>query len=192
MATIDPSPWANGAGRATLERAGIRTAVGSLEREARSLNEGYLAWVQTGRPLVTAVYATGLDGAIAEGGADTILGESARAEWDRLRSRADRVLAGAAALPAGERGLAELGAAGVTSVLVESGSAGLSDLVAAGIVDKVVAFIAPTVGGRAGHGAAAAQSSSASAPLRLRGLVSERLGDDLMVVGYTRACSPDS
>ena len=192
MATIDPSPWVNGAGRAALERAGIRTAVGSMEREARSLIEGYLNWVKRGRPLVTAVYSTSLDGGAAADGTADALGAAASAEWERLRSRIDRVLAGAESLPREGQGLTELGTAGVTTLLVECGPADVSELVSTGMVDKVVAFITPTVGGRGGCEQAAARSAPAGPPARLRRLVCERLGDDLMVVGYTRACSPDS
>ena len=187
MATIDPSPWVNGAGRAALERAGIRTSVGSLETEARALNEGYLTWVATGRPLVTAAYAMSLDGAVAEGGVADRLGDSARAEWERLRSRADRLVVGAESLCVDGRELDELGGAGVTTLLVECGPADLSGLVAAGLVDKVVLFISPTLGGSAGPGRRPARAGS---PAPLYHLTYERLGDDLLVVGYTRACSP--
>jgi diaminohydroxyphosphoribosylaminopyrimidine deaminase / 5-amino-6-(5-phosphoribosylamino)uracil reductase len=192
MATIDPSPWVNGAGRAALERAGIRTAVGSMEREARSLIEGYLNWVKWGRPFVTAVYSTSLDGGAAGDGTADALGGAASAEWQRLRSRADRVLAGAESLPREGQGLTELGSAGVTTLLVECRPADVSELVSTGMVDSVVAFITPTVGGAGGCEQAAARSATAGSPTRLRRLVCERLGDDLMVVGYIRACSPDS
>lgn len=186
IATIDPSPWVSGAGRAALERAGIRTAVGLFEVEARRLNEGYICWVQRGRPLVTALWTMSLGGPIAGApGAD--LGPVARSEWERLRSRADRVFEGVAALPLEDRSLVGLGKAGLTSVVVESSPAELGSLVTADILDKVVVFVTPRLGGAP----PVPTDPLASAP-RLHRLQFERLGDDVMVVGYTRACSPAS
>jgi diaminohydroxyphosphoribosylaminopyrimidine deaminase / 5-amino-6-(5-phosphoribosylamino)uracil reductase len=190
MAMIDPSPWVNGAGRAGLERAGIRTAVGTCESEARRLAEGYLAWVATGRPLVTAVYAMTLDGAIAGDAPCAWLGPVARAELERLRSRADRRQVGVGSLLDEDPGLKRLGSAGVTSLLVEAGPADLAALLASGTADKVVAFIISELGGRPGSGAVT--GPPLPLPVRLRDVSQERLGEDLMVVGYVRSCSPAS
>ena len=59
---VDPSPWVNRRGLDALEQAGIRVQVGAHQREAQRLNEAYVTWVVKGRPLVTAIYAIGLDG----------------------------------------------------------------------------------------------------------------------------------
>lgn len=216
IAMIDPSPWAGGAGRAGLDRAGIRTTVGLLEAEARRLVEGYVMWVTTGRPLVTAAYVMSLDGAVAE--ADDIareIGEAARAELERHRSRADRTLVGVRALvdtaalvaarapgaksTPGESGLVRLGGEGVTSLLVESGAADLERLREAGLPDKLIGFITPRLRGRRATsrddepGAGRHRDRRVRPPcLTLQDLAYERLGEDLMVIGYTRSCSPAS
>src|SRR6201986_5387784 len=51
-ATIDPNPNVAGHGLETLGAAGIETAVGECEVEARRLNEGFAHWTQHKRPLV--------------------------------------------------------------------------------------------------------------------------------------------
>ena len=185
-ATIDPSPWANGAGVAVLERAGIGVTLGAHEREARRLNEAYIGWVASGRPFVTATYALGLDGAILPLQSDR-LGPPAIAELDQLRRQTDRVARGAAGLLAEDPELKSLGAAGVTSVVVECGPDDLARLLAAGLTDRLVAFVVPRLGGAGAPGGAAGMSSVA-----LRDVTYERLGDTLMIVGYPTACSPAS
>jgi diaminohydroxyphosphoribosylaminopyrimidine deaminase/5-amino-6-(5-phosphoribosylamino)uracil reductase len=93
---LDPSPWVNGRGQAELERHEVRVVVGEGAEPARALNEDYLHWVQTGRPLVTAKYAMTLDGKIATrtGASFWISGPEARALVGRLRARSDAVLVG--------------------------------------------------------------------------------------------------
>ena len=193
MATIDPSPWANGAGRAGLERAGVRVSVGTREQEARRLNEGYFTWISRGRPFVTAVYAGTIAGAVADGPGRA--GELARAELDRLRARSDRRLAELGALLDDDPDLTRLGAEGVTSLLLECGLADLEQLLETGLLDKVVAFIMPTLGpptaGEPPTFRPTPERVRTGPPVRLRDVSYERLGDELMVVGYTRACSPD-
>lgn len=186
LAMVDPSPWVDGTGKAALERAGIRTVVGALEREARRLNEGYLKWVSARRPFVTAVYALTLDGSIAEGDLAASLGESARAELDRLKTRVDRATAETETLLRDDPGLAGLGGAGVTSLLVECGSADLARLLAAELVDKLVVFVTPRLR------RSPSVLPSASGQLTLRDVTYERVGDDLMAVGYTQTCSAAS
>jgi diaminohydroxyphosphoribosylaminopyrimidine deaminase / 5-amino-6-(5-phosphoribosylamino)uracil reductase len=186
LAMIDPSPWVNGSGKAALDGAGIRTVVGALEREARRLNEGYLKWVSARRPFVTAVYALTLDGSIAEGDLAAGLGESARSEVDRLKTRVDRVTAETETLLRDDPGLAGLGGAGVTSLLVECGPADLARLLAAELVDKLVVFVTPRLR------MSPSIPPSASGQLAVRDVAYERVGDDLMVVGYTQTCSAAS
>lgn len=85
-------------------------------------------------------------------------------------------------------GLEELGRREVQSLFVEGGAQLAGALVAAGAVDRVAWFLAPMlIGGRdapsalGGDGVAAL----ASAP-RLRGVETERVGDDILVTGRLR------
>ena len=82
--------------------------------------------------------------------------------------------------------LAELGSGDTTSVLVEGGGAVLGSLFDAGLVDKVVAFVAPTIIGGAGApspvaGAGAERIADAVRLTRARTL---RLGRDMAIIGY--------
>ena len=185
-ATLDPSPWVNGAGVAALERAGIGVTLGAHERDARRLNEAYIGWIMSGRPFVTAVYALGLDGAILPPDA-AALGEPATAELALVRRHADRIASGADALLAEDPHLKSLGAAGVTALVIECGPADLARLLAAGLADKLIAFVVPRLGGDRATDREAAMPSVA-----LRDLTFERLGQTLMIVGYPTACSPAS
>ena len=79
-----------------------------------------------------------------------------------------------------------LGARDVVSVLVEGGSALLGSLFDLGLVDKVAAFIAPVVIG--GHDAPSPVGgvgrTTMSQVLRLERVTLEKVGDDILVVGY--------
>lgn len=82
--------------------------------------------------------------------------------------------------------LAELGRGDTTSVLVEGGGEVLGSLFDAGLVDKVVAFVAPTIIGGAGApspvaGAGTERIADASRLTRVRTL---RLGRDVAIIGY--------
>ena len=82
--------------------------------------------------------------------------------------------------------LAELGRADTTSVLIEGGGEVLGSLFDARLVDKVVAFVAPTIIGGAGApspvaGAGAHRIADAVRLSRVRTL---RLGRDVAIVGY--------
>jgi diaminohydroxyphosphoribosylaminopyrimidine deaminase/5-amino-6-(5-phosphoribosylamino)uracil reductase len=96
LAMLDPNPLVAGRGRAELEAAGIRTAVGEREAEARALNEVFVHWTTTRRPFVTAKFAMSLDGKTATrtGNARWITGPSARQYVHRLRDRVDAILVG--------------------------------------------------------------------------------------------------
>ncbi len=63
----------------------------------------------------------------------------------------------------------------------------LARLLEAGLVDKLVAFVVPRLGGGSPPDDRAAMPSAA-----LRDVTYERLGDTLMIVGYPRPCSPAS
>lgn len=84
--------------------------------------------------------------------------------------------------------LQELGRREITSALVEGGGTLLASLFQQRLVDKVMAFIAPTIiGGKdaptpvEGRGA-----SSLMEALRLERVTTKRLGQDLLVVGYPK------
>ncbi len=81
-----------------------------------------------------------------------------------------------------------LGKREVTSVLVEGGGLLLGSLFDLGLVDKVLVFIAPIiVGGSEAVTAVAGEGvASMAEALRLKRVRTERLGDDIMVSGYTR------
>jgi len=82
--------------------------------------------------------------------------------------------------------LAFLGQREVTSVFVEGGGTLLGSFFDQGLVDKVVAFIAPVIiGGAAATPAVGGQGSTTLAEaLRLQNVQTERVGEDIMVVGY--------
>jgi len=104
--------------------------------------------------------------------------------------------AGAEILPArGRKGQVDLkylmkmlGSFGVTSVLIEGGAEVNASALQAGIVDKVVMFIAPMImtgtdalcciGGRS--------PATLNRAVRLRAVITRRVGQDLMVEGYVR------
>ncbi|MBT9160252.1 MAG: Riboflavin biosynthesis protein RibD [Dehalococcoidia bacterium] len=81
-----------------------------------------------------------------------------------------------------------LGEREITSVLVEGGSLLLGSLFDLGLVDKVLVFIAPIiVGGSEALTAVGGEGvASMAEALRLKQVRVERLGDDIMVSGYTR------
>jgi diaminohydroxyphosphoribosylaminopyrimidine deaminase/5-amino-6-(5-phosphoribosylamino)uracil reductase len=93
----DPNPWVNGKGFERLVRAGIEVDTGLLAVKARRLNEAFLHWHETGRPLVTLKAAATLDGRIAvpRGMTRWISGPAARRCAHRLRLCSDAILVGA-------------------------------------------------------------------------------------------------
>lgn len=100
-ATIDPNPNVAGNGLERLRAAGLETAVGACEAEARRLNEGFARWSQHQRPFVLMKVAMTLDGRIAPpAGMHAkrepywITCEEARAAVQPLRWQADAALTG--------------------------------------------------------------------------------------------------
>ncbi|MBM3939609.1 MAG: bifunctional diaminohydroxyphosphoribosylaminopyrimidine deaminase/5-amino-6-(5-phosphoribosylamino)uracil reductase RibD [SAR202 cluster bacterium] len=79
-----------------------------------------------------------------------------------------------------------LGQQDVTSVLVEGGPTLLGSLFDAGLVDKVIAFVAPTIiGGETAKSAVGGLGAARMADaLRLRDVSYRQAGDDMMVIGY--------
>ncbi len=95
-AMVDPDPRVRGRGLRRLRRAGLRTAVGVLESQARALNEPFITRVGRGRPFVTVKIAQSLDGRIADsqGQSRWISGPAARRWAHRLRSEQEALLVG--------------------------------------------------------------------------------------------------
>ena len=94
-ATIDPNPKAVG-GLVRLRAAGIATATGLFEREARALNVGFFSRMERGRPWVRLKIAASLDGrtALAGGESKWITSPAARDDVQRWRARSSAILTG--------------------------------------------------------------------------------------------------
>ena len=96
VAMRDPNPLVAGNGLAMLQAAGIETACGLLENEARELNIGFVARMTRGRPWLRLKAAASLDGktALNNGVSQWITGREARRDGHRLRARACAILTG--------------------------------------------------------------------------------------------------
>ena len=92
----DPNPRVNGGGFAILEAAGIETACGFLEEEARAINAGFFKRMEQGRPLVRCKMAMSLDGrtAMASGESQWITGPDARADVQQWRAQSCAIVTG--------------------------------------------------------------------------------------------------
>lgn len=94
--TLDPNPKVHGKGLLTLQKAGIETAAGILEQEARKLNEAFFTYHEKKRPFVALKFAASLDGKLATGTGDSkwITNERARVYARGLRGQYQAVLVG--------------------------------------------------------------------------------------------------
>jgi diaminohydroxyphosphoribosylaminopyrimidine deaminase/5-amino-6-(5-phosphoribosylamino)uracil reductase len=95
-AVRDADTQVDGRGHEALEKAGIQTAAGEGEEEARRINEAFFKHRTTGLPFVVAKFAASLDGKIAAASGDSrwVSGDEAR-EWAHvLRTRIDAILVG--------------------------------------------------------------------------------------------------
>ncbi|MCK6411367.1 MAG: bifunctional diaminohydroxyphosphoribosylaminopyrimidine deaminase/5-amino-6-(5-phosphoribosylamino)uracil reductase RibD [Azonexus sp.] len=92
----DPNPLVAGRGLALLGTAGIPTACGLLESEARELNIGFVSRMERGRPWLRLKTAASLDGktALNNGLSQWITGPEARRDGHRWRARACAILTG--------------------------------------------------------------------------------------------------
>jgi diaminohydroxyphosphoribosylaminopyrimidine deaminase/5-amino-6-(5-phosphoribosylamino)uracil reductase len=105
----DPNPLVSGQGFEKLRAAGITVTCGTLEQEAKSLNEAFAKYIRRRRPLITLKAAMTLDGKIAappsESHNPTALGaaaahagwitsEVARSHVQELRHQHDAILIG--------------------------------------------------------------------------------------------------
>jgi diaminohydroxyphosphoribosylaminopyrimidine deaminase/5-amino-6-(5-phosphoribosylamino)uracil reductase len=95
-AMTDPNPLVAGKGLAMLQAAGIVTASGLLESEARELNIGFVSRMTRGRPWLRLKAAASLDGktALNNGVSQWITGPDARQDGQRWRARACAILTG--------------------------------------------------------------------------------------------------
>ena len=95
-AMSDPNPLVAGKGMALLQAAGIETASGLLENEARELNIGFVSRMTRGRPWLRLKAAASLDGktALNNGVSQWITGPEARRDGHAWRARACAILTG--------------------------------------------------------------------------------------------------
>ncbi|WP_290539412.1 bifunctional diaminohydroxyphosphoribosylaminopyrimidine deaminase/5-amino-6-(5-phosphoribosylamino)uracil reductase RibD [Alcanivorax sp.] len=92
----DPNPQVAGNGMARLAAAGVDTATGLLESEARALNPGFISRMTRQRPFIRIKIAASVDGrtAMASGESQWITGPAAREDVQRLRARSSAVITG--------------------------------------------------------------------------------------------------
>jgi len=92
----DPNPLVAGNGMQTLAAAGIETASGLLEADARALNPGFISRMTRQRPYLRIKIAASVDGrtAMASGESQWITGPAAREDVQRLRARSSAVITG--------------------------------------------------------------------------------------------------
>lgn len=95
-AMTDPNPLVAGKGLALLQAAGVDTASGLLENEARELNIGFISRMTRGRPWLRLKAAASLDGktALNNGVSQWITGPDARRDGHAWRARACAILTG--------------------------------------------------------------------------------------------------
>ncbi|CAA6812926.1 MAG: Diaminohydroxyphosphoribosylaminopyrimidine deaminase (EC / 5-amino-6-(5-phosphoribosylamino)uracil reductase (EC [uncultured Thiotrichaceae bacterium] len=95
-AMVDPNPQVSGRGLLKLQQAGVQTAQGLLENEARQLIPGFISAMTRQRPFVRIKMAMSLDGrtAMASGESVWITGAAARQDVQFWRARAGAVLTG--------------------------------------------------------------------------------------------------
>jgi diaminohydroxyphosphoribosylaminopyrimidine deaminase/5-amino-6-(5-phosphoribosylamino)uracil reductase len=97
VAMEDPNPVVRGHGLARLKEAGVGVEVaGEYESAATRINEAFVHFMRTGRPLVTLKAALTLDGKISapEDNSGWITSETARAHVQKLRHASDAIMTG--------------------------------------------------------------------------------------------------
>ncbi|WP_348771896.1 bifunctional diaminohydroxyphosphoribosylaminopyrimidine deaminase/5-amino-6-(5-phosphoribosylamino)uracil reductase RibD [Pseudoalteromonas sp. MMG013] len=96
-AMVDPNPQVAGRGLAMLKQAGVETAFGLLEEQARALNDGFLKRMEFGLPFVSCKLAASVDGktALSNGQSKWITSSAARRDVQIFRARSCAVLTGA-------------------------------------------------------------------------------------------------
>ncbi|MDE2234817.1 MAG: bifunctional diaminohydroxyphosphoribosylaminopyrimidine deaminase/5-amino-6-(5-phosphoribosylamino)uracil reductase RibD [Gammaproteobacteria bacterium] len=103
----DPNPLVAGKGFERLRAAGVATAMGLMESQARALNPGFVSRMSRGRPWVRTKLAVSLDGrtALANGTSKWISGAAAREDAQRWRARSSAILTGIGTLLADDPAL---------------------------------------------------------------------------------------
>jgi diaminohydroxyphosphoribosylaminopyrimidine deaminase/5-amino-6-(5-phosphoribosylamino)uracil reductase len=92
----DPNPLVAGRGLESLRAAGVETACGLLEGEARELNRNFVTRMTQGRPWITLKWAQSLDGRIAArpGERTSLSGPESRLRTRLLRAAHPGILVG--------------------------------------------------------------------------------------------------
>jgi len=97
-AAIDPTPKVNGKGLERLKQAGIETAVGVCEDEAKLLNAPFMKFAEAGRCWVTVKWAQTIDGKLARAEQTAqqrwISSQQSRKDAHKLRRQAGAILVG--------------------------------------------------------------------------------------------------
>jgi diaminohydroxyphosphoribosylaminopyrimidine deaminase/5-amino-6-(5-phosphoribosylamino)uracil reductase len=96
IGTLDPDPRMQGESVKLLKNRDIKTTVGVLESDCRTLNEKYIKHRTTGTPLVTLKWAQTLDGRIAtvKGSSRWISSPESLTLTHQLRAENDAILVG--------------------------------------------------------------------------------------------------
>lgn len=96
IAAADPNPLVAGRGVEALQKAGITTTVGMMEKEANRLNEVFNKFITSAKPFVVLKSAMSLDGKIATrtGHSQWITGPEARQFGHKLRDQYDAIMVG--------------------------------------------------------------------------------------------------
>jgi len=209
--SLDPNPEARG-GFEVLRAAGVEVEHADLF-EARAQNEAWRLWVSERRPFVILKLALTLDGRVAVPGGRWVSGEESRRRVHELRARVDAVAVGMGTVRADdpqltardveatrqprrlafghgptelelrsgplEEELRALADEGVQSLLLEGGPTLAQSFLRADLVDKLMLFVAPRL---AGSGLTFAPELDA--PIQVRRLRAEQVGDDLLLTGY--------
>lgn len=92
----DPNPQVSGRGIKLLQDAGVVVLSGLMEKDAQSLNLGFIKRMREGLPRVVAKMAVSADGrtAMASGESQWITGPNARQEVQRLRASSGAIITG--------------------------------------------------------------------------------------------------